>query len=523
MADFYTEIFPAEDGDITINVYHGTRDDGFRRLMTGGDGDNLIEAGGYFNTLIGGAGADTLTTRFSYVTLEGGEGDDYILVDNSGSTNENISHVVLTGGAGRDTFAFMPGEHTINATITDFDPAEDSLVLVSLTADGILAVLNAIDDGGIALKENEWGLAEAAARQSLSPNVDVIEGFVYDSDTRVAELHVTDAKLALNFEDIDNIDELKQIDMLIVDTDGNSLDSRKVQPTLPNGLSIYHSDDYNEDWLYVSSSYIGDVWLGGVEWKGADGLTWSDTTISDIHANNDTVSGRMLAGNANNNYIYAGSGGASMWGGTGGRDILYGGAGVDTFIAATSSVEGYTYMRNVGEEDVVRLELFSSTNIFSSGDNIPDVYLEGFSSGDYWNNSQYHWRIDDYDSFLYISDNGSLYGALSVYVNPNSGARTSTIELADGYRLRFDYLTQAWEGYEDNIWTPLALKSGSLELTDINGRNALKVNASYNGNIWLEGSEYFSSTTIIDAADDAVPNRMFVGNGLNNSIVASSR
>ena len=296
MADFYTEIFPAEDGDITINVYHGTRDNGFRRLMTGGDGDNLIEAGGYFNTLIGGAGADTLTTRFSYVTLEGGEGDDYILIDNSGSTNENISHVVLTGGAGKDTFAFMPGEHTINATITDFDPAEDSLVLVSLTADGSLAVLQALA-ADIGINENLDMFSYALARSAEeSIERDVPEGLIYDSDTRAAALNLPYMGFNLTFNGIEDFDQLSQAYITIVDSEGTSIGSRKTHITLPSGLSIYHSDYYDEDWIFVSSWYKGDVYLGGVDPSGNVGMGWSDTTITDIRADNDTVSGRMLAG-----------------------------------------------------------------------------------------------------------------------------------------------------------------------------------------------------------------------------------
>ena len=516
MADFYTEIFPAEDGDITINVYHGTRDNGFRRLMTGGDGDNLIEAGGYFNTLIGGAGADTLTTRFSYVTLEGGEGDDYILIDNSGSTNENISHVVLTGGAGRDTFAFMPGEHTINATITDFDPAEDSLVLVSLTADGSLAVLQALA-ADIGINENLDMFSYALARSAEeSIERDVPEGLIYDSDTRAAALNLPYMGFNLTFNGIEDFDQLSQAYITIVDSEGTSIGSRKTHITLPSGLSIYHSDYYDEDWIFVSSWYKGDVYLGGVDPSGNVGMGWSDTTITDIRADNDTVSGRMLAGDTGTNYIFAGSGGASMWGGAGGSDYLIGGAGADTFIAATSSVEGYTNIINADSNDIVYLWSISSSNLFPNAQD-SRIYLEGYSES-YDGNDAYDWVIQTYDSFLYVRNHS--YG-MSMYVNQDNETDTTTLYLSDGYQLRYDYLGSTWyELYESN-WRPLAFRNGTLQqYINDDGYNVLQVNPKYQGNIWLNVSDYFNETQIIDASNDARKGRILVGNDLDNTIVA---
>ena len=61
----------------------------------------------------------------------------------------------------------------------------------------------------------------------------------------------------------------------------------------------------------------------------------------------------MLAGNALNNTIRSGNGGASIWGGTDGDDHLYGGEGADTFIAGQG--EGNTTIRNYAEDDVIRL------------------------------------------------------------------------------------------------------------------------------------------------------------------------
>ena len=359
--------------DVTVDVNYGDFNDDVHNSYVGTDGADTNTAAGYFST------------------VDGGSGNDYILVDTSRS-NGDIAGAVLIGGAGRDTFAFAPGAHTISATIKDFNPDEDTVVLISLNSD--LAVLASPDDGGIAVNENDMGVAAANARRlSQVDSISAIDGFDYNSDTKVANLVMSQFGLVLDFDGVENeiaLDKLTALNITIVDSNGTSLGSRPAQPVLPNGLSIYYNETYNEDWLYVSSDYVGDIWLGGSDWNGNGGLGWSDTAIADIRDDEDTVGGRMLAGNDGSNYIYAGSGGVSMWGGNGGSDYLYGGSGNDTFIAATSINESYSNLRNVGDNDIVYLGALRSTDIFPStvsGSNQqdterqPSIFLEGYSSG----------------------------------------------------------------------------------------------------------------------------------------------
>lgn len=104
-------------------------------MARGGDGDDLLLAGGYTsNTLTGDDGDDTIigTTNWqspsandrftdhvggSSDMLDGGDGDDVVRFDLADT---------VTGGAGADhlTGFLQQGETT---TVTDFDPAEDSL------------------------------------------------------------------------------------------------------------------------------------------------------------------------------------------------------------------------------------------------------------------------------------------------------------------------------------------------------------------------------------------------------------
>ncbi|MBQ9479295.1 MAG: hypothetical protein IJU71_07060, partial [Selenomonadaceae bacterium] len=163
----FQEIYPVtgEDGSttfVTVDVNYGEFDGNVHRSYVGTDGNDSVIANGYFSTLDGQAGDDHLTVAASYVTVDGSNGNDYIFVDTS-AVNEDMAGVVLYGGAGRDTFAFAPGDHTINAMIKDFDPDEDTVVLVSVNND--LAMLASNDDGGIAVNENDMGVAAANARR----------------------------------------------------------------------------------------------------------------------------------------------------------------------------------------------------------------------------------------------------------------------------------------------------------------------------------------------------------------------
>ena len=83
--------------------------------------------------------------------------------------------------------------------------------------------------------------------------------------------------------------------------------------------------------LTVKGDFEKNIWLGGKDIV-AD-------TINNRYANENTItinakqmtSSRVLAGNDNDNIIYSGSGGATLWGGEGGNDTLTGGSGGDVF------------------------------------------------------------------------------------------------------------------------------------------------------------------------------------------------
>ncbi|MCR8547066.1 hypothetical protein M4578_04445 [Salipiger sp. P9] len=128
-------------GNDTINALEGLAD------IDGGTGDDYVAAG-HFSTVSGGEGDDYLRVLDKDTTIDGGEGNDTIWatleLGPSETLNANIYAtetdyaVELTGGEGEDEFdMWLTLDHVdsqnedpmVVARITDFDPAEDVLML----------------------------------------------------------------------------------------------------------------------------------------------------------------------------------------------------------------------------------------------------------------------------------------------------------------------------------------------------------------------------------------------------------
>ena len=85
--------------------------DGFDELF-GFEGDDILDGGPGNDELFGAEGDDRLIGGPGNDFLDGRQGDD-----------------TLTGGPGADLFAYYDGDHNGDDTITDFDVAEDRIVL----------------------------------------------------------------------------------------------------------------------------------------------------------------------------------------------------------------------------------------------------------------------------------------------------------------------------------------------------------------------------------------------------------
>lgn len=133
------DILFGQDGDDTLSGGAGND------TLWGGPGQDLLIAGTGDNALHGGLDDDTLVAGPGADTLFGGTGDDLLWARddsdggamvtsylNAGDGNDTLvagASDMLTGGAGADTF--ITGHWiTDPATVMDFDPSEDQLVVV---------------------------------------------------------------------------------------------------------------------------------------------------------------------------------------------------------------------------------------------------------------------------------------------------------------------------------------------------------------------------------------------------------
>ncbi|WP_412550989.1 hypothetical protein [Shimia sp. MIT910701] len=164
-------LFGTENGDTLYahgeeNIDAGAGDDTLKSfgdgMILGGEGNDVFTLGGeaegfggdgedymYISDAASGFGGDGDDTFFlkhnnsaddGAATADGGDGDDtFIMKPLSGLPEETVSHI-LTGGEGADVYAFdIDGatairdgdeeDNQIIATITDFDPDEDMLLL----------------------------------------------------------------------------------------------------------------------------------------------------------------------------------------------------------------------------------------------------------------------------------------------------------------------------------------------------------------------------------------------------------
>lgn len=307
------DFLAGDDGDDTLiggagidTMYGGDGDDllsdaeGANSWMYGGDGaDRLISSGpGQGSQLSGDAGNDLLVVEQGrFFDMQGGAGDDVLLAEGVYGT--------MTGGEGADVF--VPGTdpnggeypYPTLATVTDFDPAEDTMV-VRLS--------------GTALPEDFWLTEDSTGTLSLMTNQ--LEGVTTSFDITVARFEglsagdLTTADLVfLNEAQIDALAESQGPDGPVLPDDGDD------------------TTDGGDDSAPTLTGTAGDdVLFGSFEGEVIDGLEGNDKLIGDD--GNDT-----LIGGLGDDTYYAGDGHDVVRdtadGINGGRNEVYGNGGND--------------------------------------------------------------------------------------------------------------------------------------------------------------------------------------------------
>ncbi len=155
---------PGESGP--VNALRGTDAD---ETMIGIDSaSNFFDASGGADTVTGAMQEDTLAGGEGSDTITGGEGDDALFGGFVRETRpDDMDADILDGGAGDDTLFLGAGDIGTGAdgadifatvqdavgtiTITDFDPAEDALVIETADADSITITHQAVGTAGLTL------------------------------------------------------------------------------------------------------------------------------------------------------------------------------------------------------------------------------------------------------------------------------------------------------------------------------------------------------------------------------------
>ncbi|MBQ9478588.1 MAG: hypothetical protein IJU71_03460, partial [Selenomonadaceae bacterium] len=245
---------------------------------------------------------------------------------------------------------------------------------------------------------------------------------------------------------------------------------------MPVGLELEY--DYNDANIYTD--YVGNFSLS----------EFNDSLITDIWAY-DEVSGRVLIGDEQSNYIYAGGGGVSMWGGNGGDDILVGNSGDDTFVAGQG--EGDCYIYNCSSSDLVYLH-----NINFSDLKYLRVYVENSSKA-----------VDA------VSEDGTFIAVWSDF-----DEETTNYQFADGSFMRYNATDNAWQRSTDgSTWSTFTSVNGTPVGVQVYDDTA-QVYSDFVGVFDLNDLND-SLVTGISAYNDTLSGRVLIGDAQDNWIRAN--
>ena len=292
-------------------------------------GNNLFVVSGDNNTATGGIYFDTFWVysyagRSTNVTLTGGgNNDSYVISTGLASVQPDF---VATTAPNPYTF------DTVTATITDFDQF-DTLYI------------------------RDYGLS------AINHSVTAAGTLLYSNDGRVNILLAGQT----------NWDAVKNAAVTFDDAQGNvgtlTLEQASYLSLYKPPAGVYVSGDY----MNISANFVGHMMMSGA-------VNYINGNIGTMDATANAQSGMMIAGNENTNFIYAGTGGNVLWGGSGfsTQDYLYGGAGADTFF--TGKNDGTDLIFNADVNDTINLYDTNLSDIVSFGIDAGSIAL-GFNTG----------------------------------------------------------------------------------------------------------------------------------------------
>ena len=334
--------------------------DGNNNYLSDGINWNMFISGGNDSTVIGGEGYDTFAVYYY------------------GSNAD----VTITGGGNNDSYIFSTGLSSVKATdvlTANYNSSNNDTLNVTITD------LDSLDSIYIRNKD------------MTSINHDIAaEGMYINDNTGRINFFLPNQR---------DWDAVKNTTITFEDMKGNTgtltLEQAVNLPIIypPAGVNV---DGYN---ITVTSDFNGDLWM----LDGYEGTNYNNQNIRDIDAtqNPNTL---IIAANVQSNYIKAGSGQTSLWGGTGGYDTLESGGNQTMF----------WYGKNDGNDVIINAHDYDTINLYDV--NLSDVTSFSVSDGSYsigFNTG----------NFLTVYDKNSL---------------TPAMQLADGSRYAYNRSTGSW-------------------------------------------------------------------------------
>lgn len=346
--------------------------------LDGGEGDDYIYIEGPEgnDTLVGGAGNDTLiawvydTLQTQTVSIEGGDGDDKINVY-VGTWAGGDDSVIASGGAGVDTFSFLPGNGAANLFINDFVAGEggDRFDIGELLEYSSMERYGYESGNPMSAENGYLRFVQDGSNTLLQYDEDGANRGEYSWHTAATLYNVDVAQIdahnfrPLTLEGTDSADTLEGslgIDTLSGGQGDDVLDGNWGSDSMTggDGNDTYYVDT-TDDVVEEATDEGIDTVVTDVDYSLGDeleNLTLGGTAIegegndlsNEITGN---ASDNQLIGGLGNDTLYAGSGDDTVTAGEGndfivggdgaGNDVYNGGAGADT-IKYSSAVRSIT-------------------------------------------------------------------------------------------------------------------------------------------------------------------------------------
>ena len=341
--------------------------------------NDYLEIYGANDTVLGGGGSDSigailypeLGMNGNYAYIDGGSGSDVLIA----TAIQGTQNATLVGGSGVDSYGIgCNSDSTINAVFEDFGiNAEPVAVFYENYRDGIFTCYST--DTGLVIRDDA-GRLNATLKGVYDYNKILNDGWlwIYPHGVRGNNL------LSVSTEVWNNGAWRKFGD--VAKYSGSD-----------SGITFAGNS------LIVNDSHKGNIDLN---YQGLENMISLDNRQSNIS--------RILIGNSQANYIFAGNGNDSLWGGAN-NDILIGGVGNDNFFYGLN--EGKDVITNSNWLDTVVLHNMTLNNI-SGVETGSDFIIVG----------------QDMENYLSIQYNGD-YSPL--------------IKLADGSQYRYNKSNNSWQ------------------------------------------------------------------------------